>query len=172
MRKNLFFCVVSVLIAALNPFNAIGQDTRLLRSPDVSDKAIVFSYAGDLWSVGRDGGEARRLTSTVAIESSAHFSRDGQTIAFSSNCTGNNRQLTFQGTDRQLHFQVIAPAIMKCTSSVQMAVSQDVLHGILETISSQDGHQMANHFLFRQTGAVHPSGCSNYSPSRWMVECL
>jgi|WetSurMetagenome_2_1015567.scaffolds.fasta_scaffold00183_2 tricorn protease len=90
MRKNLLFFMASVMLVTFKPLSVSGQETRLLRNPDVSDKEIVFSYAGDIWSVGRNGGEARRLTSTPAIESVPHFSRDGQTIAFTSNCTGNN----------------------------------------------------------------------------------
>ena len=34
----------------------------LLRKPTVSRTQIVFSYAGDMWIVGREGGESRRLT--------------------------------------------------------------------------------------------------------------
>ena len=40
-----------------------AQDTPLLmRTPTMNKTHIVFSYAGDLWSVGRDGGEAVELT--------------------------------------------------------------------------------------------------------------
>ena len=37
--------------------------TRLLRFPTTNDKDIVFCYAGELYTVGKDGGVARRLTS-------------------------------------------------------------------------------------------------------------
>ena len=37
-------------------------DARMLRFPDVSAESIVFSYAGDLWVVTREGGTARRLS--------------------------------------------------------------------------------------------------------------
>jgi tricorn protease len=62
--------------------------TRLLRQPTVSATQVAFEYGGDIWVVGRSGGEARRLTATPAIETDPHFSPDGQWVAFTSNRTG------------------------------------------------------------------------------------
>ena len=50
---------------------------------------IVFSYSGDLWRVGREGGAATRLTSGPGFESDAAFSPDGKTLAFSGEYDGN-----------------------------------------------------------------------------------
>ena len=66
------------------------SDMRLLRYPDIHGDTIVFSYAGDLWTVSAQGGQARRLTGSVGYQSQAKFSPDGQTIAFSGNYDGNN----------------------------------------------------------------------------------
>jgi tricorn protease len=66
-----------------------AEETRLLRFPDVSDDSIVFTYAGDLWTVGRGGGEARRLTSFQGVESHPKFSPDGTLVAFSGQYDGN-----------------------------------------------------------------------------------
>ncbi len=33
----------------------------LLQSPSVSKTQIAFAYGGEIWTVARDGGEARRL---------------------------------------------------------------------------------------------------------------
>jgi tricorn protease len=60
----------------------------LLRQPSVSRRQIVFSYAGSLWIAGRDGGEARRLT-TGGHESNPIFSPDGTRIAFTGEYDGN-----------------------------------------------------------------------------------
>src|SRR5437588_817805 len=43
---------------------------------------IVFSYAGDLWSVNRQGGVAMRLTAGAGNESSAVLSPDGKRMAY------------------------------------------------------------------------------------------
>ena len=66
-----------------------GNKALLLRKPTVSRTQIAFSYGGDLWIVDRNGGEARRLTSDVGIESDPYFSPDGSWIAFTGEYDGN-----------------------------------------------------------------------------------
>ncbi len=61
----------------------------LLQSPTVNRTHVVFSYAGDLWSVPREGGDARRLTTGVGIEADPKFSPDGQWVAFTGEYDGN-----------------------------------------------------------------------------------
>src|SRR5579863_9468313 len=61
----------------------------LLQKPTVNRTHIVFSYAGDLWSVPRDGGEAVRLTAGTGIETDPIFSPDGSWIAFQGEYEGN-----------------------------------------------------------------------------------
>jgi tricorn protease len=61
----------------------------LLRQPTVSKSEIVFTYAGDLWSVARDGGETHRLTSALGTNTDARFSPDGSMIAFTGQYAGN-----------------------------------------------------------------------------------
>jgi tricorn protease len=66
-----------------------AQGTRLLRHPTVSKNAIAFAYAGDLWVTSRNGGEARRLTSTADVETHPYFSPDGSMIAFTATVGGS-----------------------------------------------------------------------------------
>lgn len=66
-----------------------AEGTRLLRQPAVSAAHVAFVHGGDLWIVDRSGGEARRLTSTAAVERDPWFSPDGRWIAFTSNRSGN-----------------------------------------------------------------------------------
>lgn len=85
MLKKLILSLVFILNSQL----FFAQGTRLLRQPTISSKSIVFVYADDLWSVDRDGGDAKRLTSHEGTESFPHFSPDGTKIAFSAQYDGN-----------------------------------------------------------------------------------
>ena len=59
------------------PTDVTAQGTRLLRDPDVGPDHIAFVHANDIWLVGRDGGDARRLTSGEGAETDPTFSRTG-----------------------------------------------------------------------------------------------
>jgi tricorn protease len=61
----------------------------IFQHPAVSAKQIAFGYAGDLWVVDRGGGEARRLTSGVGLETHPVFSPDGTQVAFAGEYEGN-----------------------------------------------------------------------------------
>ena len=62
---------------------------HLVQKPAMSKTEIVFSYAGDLWRVKREGGAATRLTSGPGFETEAAFSPDGNTLAFTGEYDGN-----------------------------------------------------------------------------------
>src|SRR5580704_2622718 len=89
MRKLLSAMSLALVSSFLTTAGAQSDPALLLRNPAVSKTQIVFTYAGDLWTVGRDGGEAHRLTTGVGSEVLAHFSPDGSTIAFTGEYDGN-----------------------------------------------------------------------------------
>ena len=68
---------------------AATSSHALLKSPTLNRTHIVFSYAGDLWSVPRDGGSATRLTTGAGEETHPMFSPDGTQIAFTGEYDGN-----------------------------------------------------------------------------------
>ena len=67
----------------------LAAQTRMLRSPTVSDKHIAFAYANNVWIVDRAGGAARRLTSFQGETQNPKLSPDGKWIAFSAEYGGN-----------------------------------------------------------------------------------
>jgi len=79
----------TTLIALFCALSAYAQGTQLLRQPTVSNDAVVFVYANDLWKASLNGGPAIRLTSNEGYESLPHFSSDGKQIAFTAEYDGN-----------------------------------------------------------------------------------
>lgn len=61
----------------------------MLLQPTVNATTVCFVHAGDLWTVPREGGVARRLTSSAGQETEPHYSPDGKWIAFSGQYEGN-----------------------------------------------------------------------------------
>ena len=88
MKKLLspLFVILAVLGCALA---AHATGPLLMQKPTLSKTHIAFAYAGDLWLVARDGGEARLLTSGSGTKSDPVFSPDGSLIAFTGDYDGN-----------------------------------------------------------------------------------
>lgn len=87
MRRT---CLLTLsLLLACPVCRARADAPLLLQNPTVSQDQIVFTYAGDLWTVARTGGDAKRLTAGVGIESQPHFSPDGKSLAFTGQYDGN-----------------------------------------------------------------------------------
>src|SRR5258708_37901696 len=74
---------------ALAAVGAADDGPLLLQKPTLSKTHIVFVFAGDLWSVPREGGDAVRLTSGSGNETDPAFSPDGTRIAFTGEYDGN-----------------------------------------------------------------------------------
>ncbi len=77
----LFFICISVATAQ--------EEARLLRFPAIHGDQIVFSYAGNLYTVNSSGGAARKLTGHDGYEIFPRFSPDGRHIAFTGQYDGN-----------------------------------------------------------------------------------
>ncbi|MDY0160209.1 MAG: protease, partial [Bacteroidales bacterium] len=85
MKKIVLFLISSLVVLSVYSID----ETRLLRFPAIYDNQIVFTYAGDLYTVNIEGGTARRLTSSQGYEMFARFSPDGSMIAFTGQYDGN-----------------------------------------------------------------------------------
>jgi len=109
--KRTLLALSLLLCAGASSARAQGSERPLLlQKPTLSRTQIVFSYAGDLWSVPREGGDAVHLTTGTGIETDPTFSPDGQWIAFTSDRGGSPQiykmpagggaaqRLTFEGS--------------------------------------------------------------------------
>src|SRR5882762_940073 len=75
----------------------LPDTTRLLRFPATNGRQIIFCYAGELYTVGKEGGVARRLTSGPGYSSFPRFSGDGAQLAFTSQYDGNTEVYVMPG---------------------------------------------------------------------------
>ncbi len=77
------------LILAFASISFAQDKPLLLQKPALGKTHIAFTFAGDLWIVPREGGEATRLTTGVGFEANPIFSPDGSMIAFTGQYDGN-----------------------------------------------------------------------------------
>ena len=80
---------LAALAVGTGSAQAAPDEARLLRFPAIHGDQIVFTYAGDLYTVAASGGTARRLTSHPGFEMFPRFSPDGAQIAFTGQYDGN-----------------------------------------------------------------------------------
>ena len=94
MKGQVIGCMVFLENLAFSVFG-ITEDNKqnipYMKSPNISydGSQIAFSYAGDIWLVSSDGGDARMLTSHNGYNDRPRFSHDGKKLAFMSKRTGN-----------------------------------------------------------------------------------
>ncbi|MHB8907188.1 MAG: S41 family peptidase, partial [Melioribacteraceae bacterium] len=82
MKKvSVLLCSLIFVLCAIDLSAQV--EVRMVQNPDVSKTHIVFTYAGDLWIVAKEGGTALKLSSPKGQELYPKFSPDGSQIAFS-----------------------------------------------------------------------------------------
>jgi tricorn protease len=79
------FSAIMLLVSSAS----LAEPNYLFQKPALNHTQIVFSFAGDLWSVPREGGDAKRLTTGTGVETDPVFSPDGSQIAFTGEYEGN-----------------------------------------------------------------------------------
>lgn len=87
--KHKAFIGLILMLLLFSGVSFAPQEARVLRFPAIFEDQIVFTYAGDLYSVSSAGGIARKLTSHEGFEAFARFSNDGKHIAFTGEYDGN-----------------------------------------------------------------------------------
>jgi len=88
MRMKVWLGIFSLLLLT-SGISFAPEEARVLRFPAIFGNQVVFSYAGDLYTVSSEGGVARKLTTHEGYEAFARFSPDGEYIAFTGEYDGN-----------------------------------------------------------------------------------
>jgi tricorn protease len=83
MNSRVFVHAGLSIVAGLILCASASAAPLLLRNPSLGEDRIAFLYAGDIWTVPRQGGDARRLTSIGAVIEGPYFSPDGSQVAYS-----------------------------------------------------------------------------------------
>jgi tricorn protease len=98
-RLSLFLSLLAFSLLPIVSASAqkLPDTTRLLRFPATNGRQIVFCYSGELYTVGKEGGVARRLTSGPGYSSFPRFSADGTQLAFTSQYDGNTEVYVMPG---------------------------------------------------------------------------
>lgn len=168
LRAALFLSVAATVAA-----NATAQnqpDAGMLRYPDVSDSRIVFVYAGDLWTVDRDGGVASPLAGPPGGEASPRFSPDGTQIAFGANYDGG-RDLyvvpTAGGPAQRMTYHPARESLCDWTPAGELLFSTNGFAGLsrmqqLMTIAADRPLPQKLPVPYGDNGAISPDG-------RWLA---
>ncbi len=82
--------IVVILTICIYSFVFSQEEARMMRFPAIFGNQVVFTYAGDLYTVDISTNEyARKLTNHKGYEMFARFSPDGKQIAFTGQYDGN-----------------------------------------------------------------------------------
>ncbi|MGH9606375.1 MAG: S41 family peptidase [Terracidiphilus sp.] len=92
-RKAMPILVSLLAFSSVSPVSAEAPAAPALHrgyytAPAIHGDTVVFTSEGDLWTVSANGGEAHRLTTDPGIETDAHISPDGSTVAYSGDSEG------------------------------------------------------------------------------------
>ena len=108
MRWNCGFGFVGLAaVSAMGLSTGLGQAPHLLRQPAISASEIAFRFASDVWTVGKEGGIGRRLTSSGDVVDGPYFSPDGRTVAYGASAGGVPQVFTIPasgGVPKQVTF--------------------------------------------------------------------
>ncbi|MBV6427188.1 MAG: Protein TolB [Haliscomenobacter sp.] len=109
MKNHSLFCFLFFFWTVIPVFSQSGKQAHFTDHPALTPDGatLYFTYAGDIWKVASQGGQASRITAMEGDERFPRVSPDGKWLAFSSVQYGNTdvyvlpleggaiRQLTF-----------------------------------------------------------------------------
>jgi tricorn protease len=143
-----------------------GPPPLVLQHPTLSATQIAFVYAGDLWTVPREGGVAQRLTAGIGIVSRPAFSWDGSEIAFTGDYNGNSDVYVIPasgGAPRRLTYHPSADWVMGWTRDGKQVLFASMRNSYenfnrLFTISRDGGFPVELPLPIAAEGSYSPDG--------------
>jgi tricorn protease len=88
LRHGIVSAGLRVIAGLVLCASAWSATPLLLRNPSLSEDRIAFLYANDIWTVAREGGDARRMTSVGTVSAGPYYSPDHKQIAYSTRAHG------------------------------------------------------------------------------------
>src|SRR5882757_7578549 len=167
---GLFWALTSPAVGATA---AADAKRHLFQTPALSRDLIAFGYAGDLWTVSRNGGRASRLTSGVGLESTPIFSPDGNTIAFTGEYDGNTDVFTIPaagGVPRRVTYHPAPDAAVAWTPDGKRILFRSTRESAsrytkIFSVSAEGGEAIAMPLPMAYQGQMSPDGSHiAYSP--------
>ena len=167
--------IAIVVLLNLASMGRAEDNARLLRYPDINNGQIAFVYAGDIWTVPSNGGEARRLTSHPGLELYPKISPDGRWIAFSAEYSGSRQVWVMPaggGEPRQLTWYNDAGAMPPRggTDYLVLDWTPDSRHILVRCNRTPWGERMGKYFLLSLAGGLETAlqipeaGGGSFSP--------
>lgn len=136
-----------------------GDARPYFRTPSISPDGgqIAFVYAGDIWLVSAEGGDAERLTANPAGHASPRWSPDGEQIAFGSGRAGQS----------DVYVMPVRPA-----PGAEGAVRRVTFHeaGGTPEAWSADGEQIFSSGRERQGSAIYRVALAGGTPIAWIAQ--
>ncbi|MDQ6886087.1 MAG: PDZ domain-containing protein [Gemmatimonadota bacterium] len=132
LRRRSVIALLALTLPVLAHAQVGGDPPLLLREPGLGAADICFTFAGDIWTVPRAGGSARRLTASPGAKSGCRFSPDGKSIAYTNVRNGNPDVYVIASTGgipRQLTYNPGLDAVRGWTSDGKVLFVSD-RHGI------------------------------------------
>jgi tricorn protease len=181
MKRGITAAILLLFFTAGLGQVSFAQEVTLFQKPTVNRTHIVFVYAGDLWIVPREGGDAKRLTTGIGEETDPYFSPDGAMIAFTGAYDGNTdvfvvpagggipKRLTYHpGEDRAVGWTNDGKQVL--FSSARESYANIFLR--LYTVSLEGGFPAPLPLPMAESGVYSPDGLSlAYEPlTQWQPD--